>query len=223
MSLPGRDPLLSIGILAHNEESHIGETLRSLFAQDVFQQYATELVIVANGCTDKTAEVAKRTLRDHQAVWSSLGTARVEEVIVAGKTNAWNQFVHRISSRHASMLILMDADISILNPNTISSMVATLQRSPKAVVCVDRPVKDIEIKANRTALERVLVAATPTVSLDNVPLCGQLYCALSVQLRLIHLPAEITCDDGFLRALLLTQGSLTRRPATNRYGLQCGP
>ena len=37
-------------------------------------------------------------------------------------------------------------------------------------------------------------------------LCGQLYCAYSAQLRLIKLPVEITCDDGFVRALALTEG-----------------
>ena len=150
---------LSIGLLAHNEEARIEETLRSLFAQDVFQHFATEIVIVANGCTDKTVAIAEHSLADHQGVWAACGSARVEEITTAGKTNAWNQFVHRFSSPQASVLVLMDADIKILNPNTISSMVATLQGSPRAVICVDRNVKDIEIKANRTLFERLLVAA----------------------------------------------------------------
>jgi Glycosyl transferase family 2 len=198
---------LSIGLLAHNEEARIEETLRSLFAQDVFQHFATEIVIVANGCTDKTVAIAEHSLADHQGVWAACGSARVEEITTAGKTNAWNQFVHRFSSPQASVLVLMDADIKILNPNTISSMVATLQGSPRAVICVDRNVKDIEIKANRTLFERLLVAATPTINFDNIALCGQLYCAPSVQLRLINLPVELAAaEDGFLRALLLTHG-----------------
>jgi Glycosyl transferase family 2 len=206
MSLPDRDPIVSVGILAHNEEYHIGQTLRSLFEQDVFQRFATELVIVSNGCTDNTAEIAERSLADHHAVWSGRGSARVEDIVAAGKANAWNQFVHRISSPQASVLVLMDADINILNLNTISSMVETLKNDPQAVICVDRPVKNIEVKTNRTFLERLLVASTPKISSDNVPLCGQLYCANSVQLRRITLPIEITCEDGFLRALALTQG-----------------
>lgn len=206
MSFDEFGPTLSIGILAHNEEAHIEETLRSLFAQDVFQRFATELVIVANGCSDKTAAVAEQTLADHQRVWSARGSARVEELAAAGKTNAWNQFVHRLSSPQVSVLVLMDADIKILNPNAISSMVVTLHGNSQAVICVDRNIKDIETKANRTLFERILVAATPTIDSDNVPLCGQLYCALSAQLRLITLPLELTCEDGFLRALILTQG-----------------
>ena len=206
MSFTGCEPTLSIGILAHNEEDRIEETLRSLFEQDVFQRFATELAIVANGCSDKTAAIAEQSLAEYQAVWTARGFARVESIIAAGKSNAWNQFVHRISSPRASMLILMDADIKFLNANTISSMIATLESNPQAVVCVDRNVKDIEIKASRTLLERLLVTATPTINPNDVPLCGQLYCALSAQLRLITLPIEIAGEDGFLRALLLTQG-----------------
>lgn len=197
---------LSIGILAHNEESNIEALLRSLFSQDVFQKVPAEIVIVANGCTDKTATIARQSLADHQAVWSDRGSARVEELTVSGKTNAWNQYVHTLSSPLASILVLMDADITLLSSNVISSMVTTLDRSSQAVVCVDRPVKDIEITTKRTFLQRLLVAATPKIDTNNVPLCGQLYCALSAQLRQIVLPVELPVEDGFLRALLVTDG-----------------
>ena len=146
MSLAKCDVPVAIGILAHNEEARIEQTLRSLFSQDVFRMDATELVIVANGCTDKTAVAAERSLMDHRAVWSARGSARVEEIVAGGKANAWNQFVHRTECRKASLLVLMDADITILSSNTISSMIATFEASPQAVICVDRPVKDIELK-----------------------------------------------------------------------------
>lgn len=201
-----QNPLLSIGVLAHNEELHIEKALQSLLAQDVFQRLPTEVVVVANGCTDKTAALARRLLAEHRATWSNSGTARVEEIAVAGKANAWNQFVHVFSSPLASMLILMDADITLLNASTISSMVTSIEQNPQAVVCVDRPVKDIEINTKRTFFQRLLVATTPEIDPHNVPLCGQLYCVLSAQARLITLPIQISCEDGFLRALLLTHG-----------------
>src|ERR1700733_14993687 len=139
------DALLSIGLLAHNEKANIESTLRSLFKQDVFQTFFTEIIIVANGCTDETATMARRSLEDHRAVWSNRGSARVEEIEIAGKANAWNQFVHKFSSSRASILILMDADIKISSANAISSMVRSLTNNPQAVVCADRPVKDIKI------------------------------------------------------------------------------
>jgi glycosyltransferase involved in cell wall biosynthesis len=206
---------LSIGILAHNERLNIEKTLNSLFGQDVFQKFTPEIVVVANDCTDETASLAARSLADHREIWSHRGSARVEELAVAGKANAWNQFVHKFSSPLASILILMDADIVFLNTSTISSMIRTLESTPEAVVCVDRPIKDIELNIKRTFIQKLLVAATPPIEPDNVPLCGQLYCVRSVSVRQIHLPVQIAGEDGFLRALLLTEG-FTKPPNAGR-------
>jgi hypothetical protein len=202
-----QDPDISIGIMAYNEEQRIRATLCGLFAQDVFTKLSTEVIVVANGCTDDTVKVAREILLEYEKLWSIRGSARVEDLTVAGKTNAWNQFVHVFSSRRCPVLVLMDADIDLLSANTISSMVATLKNSSQAVVCVDRPVKDIEINTKRTLFQRLLVASTPELDPDNLPLCGQLYCALSGQLRQIEMPLDIAGpEDGFLRALLLTDG-----------------
>ena len=48
------------------------------------------------------------------------GTARVVELAKPGKANTWNQFVHKLSSTKASILFMMDADITFLSSNTIS-------------------------------------------------------------------------------------------------------
>ncbi|WP_426442340.1 glycosyltransferase family 2 protein [Bradyrhizobium genosp. P] len=197
---------ISIGLLAHNEAIRLKATAETLFQQDIFQKFNIELVIVANGCTDSTVAVAQQLLSDYSGVWSQTGSARVEELTVAGKANAWNTFVHKLSSDQARILFLMDADIKILQRDTMSSMVTTLDRSSEAVVCVDRPIKDIELLSRRTLLQRLLIAAMPNLSASDVPLCGQLYCAYSVNLRPIWLPKAITGEDGFLRALLLTDG-----------------
>jgi glycosyltransferase involved in cell wall biosynthesis len=205
---------VSIGILAHNEEAHIGAALCSLFAQDIFELYSAEVIVVANGCVDRTVEIAKSILAEHQAVWNARGSARVVEIGAPGKTNAWNLFVHQLSAPLTSLLFLMDADIVLLSPNTLTSMVSTLERNPQAILCVDRNVKDIEIKRNPTLFERLLIAATPKLGAGRVPLCGQLYCVRSAQSRTIRVPPEITVDDGFLRALLLTQGFTAPEDAT---------
>ena len=57
---------ISIGILAYNESESIGLTLQSLFEQSLFTdancQTAIEIVVVPNGCSDNTAEVARNLL-----------------------------------------------------------------------------------------------------------------------------------------------------------------
>src|ERR1700743_31766 len=49
-------PTISVIIPAHNEEDYLGATLDALNQQDY---PACEIVVVANGCTDRTAEVAQ--------------------------------------------------------------------------------------------------------------------------------------------------------------------
>ncbi|MCX6954194.1 MAG: glycosyltransferase, partial [Verrucomicrobia bacterium] len=77
--------VLSIGIMAWNEEASIGPMLDSLFEQTIFARLAAsgercEVICLANGCTDHTvavaSEILERVSRDHPA---RLGfTARVE-------------------------------------------------------------------------------------------------------------------------------------------------
>lgn len=49
-------PVISIIIPAHNEEKYLGDTLRSLRAQ-TYPYF--EVIVVANGCTDGTVDVAR--------------------------------------------------------------------------------------------------------------------------------------------------------------------
>src|SRR6476659_7924659 len=128
---------ISIGILAYNEAAVIDQTLQSLFQQGVFNDAASEIgieiVIVPNGCTDDTAAIAQATLEQlaqqsihHKVQW------QVCEVLQAGKPNAWNLYIHQFSNPAADYLILMDADIQFIEPQTLSSMVKTLEVTPTA-------------------------------------------------------------------------------------------
>lgn len=49
-------PMVSIIIPAHNEQDYLGPTLDALLKQD-YPKF--EIVVVANGCTDKTCEIAR--------------------------------------------------------------------------------------------------------------------------------------------------------------------
>jgi glycosyltransferase involved in cell wall biosynthesis len=49
-------PLISIIIPAHNEEKYLGETLQALQRQ-TYRYF--EVLVVANGCTDRTVEIAR--------------------------------------------------------------------------------------------------------------------------------------------------------------------
>ena len=58
-------PLLSIIIPAHNEESRLPRTLEQVFGFLEQQPYAAEVVVVENGSTDRTLEIARGFAAHH--------------------------------------------------------------------------------------------------------------------------------------------------------------
>jgi len=60
------NPFLSIVIPAHNEENRLPDTLAQVFDFLGRQTYASEVIVVENGSSDKTLEVAQRFSRLHE-------------------------------------------------------------------------------------------------------------------------------------------------------------
>jgi glycosyltransferase involved in cell wall biosynthesis len=205
-------PLVSIGIIAWNEEQGIAPMLESVFQQSLFAQLAAsgrhcEIICVANGCTDRTPEVVAgifaRQSREHPHAGNF--SCRVMNVAERGKINAWNRFVHLFSARDAKYLFLMDADILIHPRETLWNMVATLEKNSDATVSVDLPRKDISFKRRKTFWERLSLGASHMTSSASAQLCGQLYCIRAEIARNIYLPKDLcACDDGFIKALVCT-------------------
>src|SRR5258706_8955419 len=115
---------VSMGIIAWNEEEAIEAALQSLWSQTLFAELGrrglrSEIICVANGCTDKTAELARHffdSVKDSPiAQWIS---CRVIEVEQRGKNNSWNLFVHSFSAANAACLLLMDANIVLHGEET---------------------------------------------------------------------------------------------------------
>ena len=92
------DPLISVVIPAHNEEKYIRQTLHSLQLQ-TYQNY--EVVVVANGCTDKTEQVVQKKTNDKLRLLS-LPKANVCVARNAGALHARGQ-----------LLVFLDADTTL--------------------------------------------------------------------------------------------------------------
>jgi len=112
--------MISIIIPAHNEEAYLGETLDTLNRQDY---PAFEIIVVANGCADRTAEVARG--RCHRLVVLSqkgLGVAR------------------NLGARMAkgSMLLFLDAD-TILEPTALRTIAESFSRRDAAGTLRGKP------------------------------------------------------------------------------------
>src|SRR3982751_3084028 len=204
---------LSVGIMAWNEEESIRTTLDSLFRQSVFQKLGArheqcEIVIVANGCTDRTVPVVREYLekisRTHE--WADGFTARVVDVPEPGKCNAWNRFVHEFSSLEARYLCLMDSDIVFHHRDTIFNLMAALEQKPRAIASSGRQCKDILFKERKTLRDRLSLATSNlSAAGQSGLLCGQLYCLRATVARNIYLPRGLgAVEDGFIKAAVCT-------------------
>lgn len=209
---PETSAYLSIGIIAWNEESAIRSLLETVFQQTLFadlhkRQLHCEIVCVANGCTDRTVEVATEIFAEQTRTHPHAAAfrCRVADLKQRGKINAWNEFVHSASARDAEFLTLMDADIVIHNPDTLLSLVRTLETYREAKIAVDTPRKNIEFKSRLTARERMSLAMSRLTRSASAQLCAQLYCIRAETARNIYLPKDLTaCDDGYIKTLVCT-------------------
>ncbi|HKQ40723.1 MAG TPA: glycosyltransferase family A protein, partial [Verrucomicrobiae bacterium] len=203
---------IAIGIIAWNEEAAIAAMLESLFAQTIFAELAAqnircEIICVANGCSDRTAAVAREIFekQQRQHPCRQTFTARVVEVQKRGKINAWNLFVHELSSREAQFLFFADADIVLNEAQSLWNMYRALEENSLALVSTDTPIKDIALKPRRTFMERISLAASRMTQSAAAQLTGQLYCIKANVARNIYLPADLAaCEDGFIKALACT-------------------
>jgi hypothetical protein len=173
-----------------------------------------EIVCLANGCTDNTADVAQKCF-DAQAKDRSFKnsfTCRLVTLAERGKLNAWNVFVHKLSATQAQLLFLMDGDIVIHHPDTLWNMLAALLNHPEAVIAVDRPLKDISFKAKPSVLERISLATSAMTQASVAQVTGQLYCIRATAARNIYLPKDLAaCEDGFIKTVIATD--FLTRPA----------
>lgn len=204
--------LISIGILAYNEENVIERTLSSLFAQTVFlnplnddDDVSWEVIVVPNGCSDDTSNKASQAL-EHLTASKALGnvTWSVREIAEAGKSNAWNRFVHDFSSPKAELIVMIDADIEFGDPGTISNCISTLLADTHAVVAVDLPLKDVVKKTRKTLIEKFSLLVSRMKLSGPVPIAGSFYCAYASSMREVYMPPGLLGEDGFLRAMLVT-------------------
>jgi len=202
----------SLGIMAWNEADCIEQGLQSLLAQSVYEQLAArqlrcEIIVLPNGCTDNTAELARqffaRALPLHP--YGHVISGRVVEIQTPGRNNAWNQFVHEFSAPEAQFLYLMDADILFKHPDTIYSLYTALEMDPRAGVASGRQIKEIELKEHKSLRDRLSIATSDMTGTIKGRFTGQLYCMRATVARNLYVPRDLLAnDDGFFKAAICT-------------------
>ncbi len=201
---------ITIGMLAWNEENSIASTIQSLGRQTLLKRadgaaFIIEIIIVPNGCTDRTAEVSAAALEGVRCEFPLVAT-RVEALAEGGKVNAWNEFVHRLAPPDADYMILMDADIEMLTPRTLESMWQLLEDNAHVVIATDLPVKHLVRHARLGLKDRILLGVGEMTAAAPGQLTGQLYVARAAWLRRVWIPRGLVVEDGWLKQILCTDG-----------------
>lgn len=216
---------ISIGMLAYNEAARIGDTIRAVFAQTLLRSMpdrvmAIELVVVPNGCKDDTADVSRRAIEQELARLPegvrSRVTARVEELAAPGKSNAWNEFVHRIARQDADAVLMLDSDIGFNHEHCFMMLLEKLEKSPEAWCVVGRPLKDIAFKRNKSLVDRISLLGSASTATGPATIAGSMYLIRGEIVRRIWMPVGLLTEDGFLRAMLITEFFTNRSERPDR-------
>lgn len=196
--------LVSLCIIAMNEQNTIGQLIRSVARQTVFaEDLEFEFIVVSNGCTDNTAEVAKKALEEFFGHTNM--RIHVHDTPDAGKARSWNLAIHSVVDSVAEIIVFIDADIEFADSDVIRDMIQNLNAKEQLVAVSGWPVKDIVRKAKKTLVDRFSIkvsSQTPAPHSIN----GSLYAAKASELRKVWLPVPTPGEDGFLSAMLHTEG-----------------
>lgn len=116
---------LTIGISAHNEEVNIEYLLRSILAQKGNSFILEKVILICDGCTDKTEERAKK-IADKNAVTTILNDGKRK-----GKIMRLNQ-IYRLN--RSEIIAIFDADVLLSNNYVIENMIEEFNDSQVAIV-----------------------------------------------------------------------------------------
>jgi len=103
---------ISIGIMAYNEESNIGQLLQNIKDQKLNKVSIKEIIIVSSGSIDNTNKIVKDISKKYKKV------ILIKEKERKGKAKAINLFLEKASSK---ILVLCSADIKLWE-NTIEQL-----------------------------------------------------------------------------------------------------
>ena len=141
MSPNSQGQSVTVIIPAHNEEQALPPTLGSLMAQDFDGQL--RIVVVPNGCTDRTAQVARSFIEKAKKQGFELVVVELAE---GCKPKALNQ--GDLQAIPNSIRVYLDADIR-LSRNAISAVARELREGSGIHCAAPLPVRGAKNRALR--------------------------------------------------------------------------
>lgn len=156
---------VSIVVPAHNEAANIRHVLESILEQKTKVARIVEIFVVASGCTDDTAEVARRVGQGRPGVHVHVQERR------EGKVAAINEYF-KMRDPRAEVCVSCSADL-LLAPDVIEKVVLCLRDNPNVGMVGARPVPNNDTSTVVGKMVNLLWEMHHRVSLE-VPKMGEL-------------------------------------------------
>lgn len=177
---------LAVVIPANNEETWIARCLRAVLASHGPDH--AQVIVVANGCTDNTAEIARGLTRDFAARgWALV----VLELMQGGKIAALNAGDGWVT---APVTVYLDADVGV-GPDVLGQLAGALRRDAPAYGS-----GTLHIPTPQSAISRAYLRIYEQVPFitTGVPGCGLFAVNTAGRARWGKWP-DIISDDTFAR------------------------
>lgn len=214
---------ISVGVVAWNEEASIGIALESILKQSVFRRAGdlgleAELIVIANGCTDRTVDAAKAFFEKERSEFPEGGSVslRVEVIPEAGFANAWNRLSHTYSRPDADFIFFVNADIVIDQSEAFEWMLNAIQKDADLQVVSPLGHKHIERSECRSLFDLINLAVTRfTERNQTAQVRGHCFCATASAMRKVWLPNALpgAVDGCFKRMIVSDMASAPDNPA----------
>lgn len=187
-SSPNGVPLVSVILPANNEANLIGPCLKALLASDWGYAQPCEVIVVANGCTDDTADVARQFRMDFAQKGWRLGVLDLPD---GGKLKALNE---GDSTANAHIRAYLDADV-IVTPPLMSQIAEALSTDEPRYASGQVKISETNNWASRAY--RRIYQKVPFMT-NGVPGCGLFAVNAAGRARWGLFP-DIISDDTFVR------------------------
>jgi poly-beta-1,6-N-acetyl-D-glucosamine synthase len=174
---------VSIVVPAYNEASSIRRLLSSLLDQETRHARIVEIVVVASGCTDETADVARELARGRPGMHVHVQERR------EGKVAAINAYL-KMRDPRAEVIISCSADLA-LERDVVEKLVCSLRDHPDVGMVGGRPVPDNAPEQLVGRMVRLLWELHHRVSLE-VPKMGEI---VAFRAHLVEYVSELSVVD----------------------------
>jgi cellulose synthase/poly-beta-1,6-N-acetylglucosamine synthase-like glycosyltransferase len=174
---------VSILVPAHNEAANIENLLTSILAQETSFARIIEIIVIASGCTDDTADRARKIARGRPGLHVVVQERR------AGKVAAINEYL-RLRDKRAETVISVSADL-FLAPDVVEKCCLCLRDNPTVGMVGARPVPDNDKSTDMGRVVHVLWELHHRVALQ-VPKMGEL---VAFRAELVDRVSELSIVD----------------------------